>query len=123
MYFPSEYSLQEFLFTFFKVHGYEAATEVPIEGGGKADLVAHIYLIECKKVLTRSNLFEAAGQLTTYLKARPDKILVIAGLTPVSGEREARQAAQRLEAVGFSVWFIDELEIFKSFYKRCYELF
>ncbi|MBE9111466.1 hypothetical protein IQ273_18850 [Nodosilinea sp. LEGE 07298] len=123
MYFPSELSLKKFLFVFFKVHGYEAATEVLLKGGGKADLITSAYIIECKKVLTRSHLFEAAGQLTTYLKARPDKLLVIAGLTPVSGMYDAKQAAQRLENVGYSVWFIDELEIFKSFYKRWYELF
>ncbi|MBD1914300.1 MULTISPECIES: hypothetical protein [Cyanophyceae] len=119
MYFPSEHSLQNFLFVFFKAHGYEAATEVQV-GGGKADLVTHIHLIECKQLLTRSKLFEAAGQLTTYLKARPDKLLVIAGLTPASGEYEAKQAAQRLEDVGYLVWFLDEIADFKSFYKKWY---
>ncbi|MBW4462491.1 MAG: hypothetical protein KME47_19960 [Nodosilinea sp. WJT8-NPBG4] len=114
--------MQEFLFTYFKVNGHEAAIEVPV-GGGKADLITGFHIVECKKVLTRSKLFEAAGQLTTYLKARPDKLLVIAGLTPISGEQDARQAAQRLEDVGYLVWFLDELEMFKSFYKRCYELY
>jgi hypothetical protein len=82
MYFLRESDLQQFLFDFFEEAGHSPLWEMPTTGGGRVDIVTTRYVIECKKRLSRSNLFEATGQMTTYCNDFPDKIQVVAGPGP-----------------------------------------
>lgn len=122
MYFPRESDLQQFLFDFFEETGNSPMWEVPTTGGGRVDIVTTHYVIECKKRLSRSNLFEATGQMTTYCNDFPGKIQVVAGLSPNSGISDDRNAAERLRNSGYQIWFIDEMEVFQDFYQERYEL-
>ncbi len=97
--------------------------EVPTTGGGRVDIVTDRYIIECKKTLTRSSLFHASGQMTTYRSDFPGKRAVVAGLSPKSGDSEARSVAERLKMNGVLVWFIDEMEVFQDFYQERYEVY
>ena len=114
MEFQNENELQEFIADFFDARGDNVAREVQA-GGGRCDVVTSQYAIEVKPTLTRSAIFQAAGQLGSYKSDLPGKTCVIAGLLP-SGERSAQSAINTAERCGYDVWFVNHMSQFQNFY-------
>lgn len=114
MEFENEDQLQEFIADYFDAHGDNVFREVSA-GGGRCDVVTNQYAIEVKPTLTRSAIFQAAGQLGSYKADLPGKTCVIAGLLP-SGERSAQSAINTAERCGYEVWFVNHMQQFQDFY-------
>lgn len=112
--FNSERELQKFLAEWLSTLGHRCDLEVPA-GGGRIDILTQQYLIEVKLTLSRRNLNEAAGQVRTYEVDYPGHQVIIAGLTPSSGQEESCNMAGRLKSAGLDVWYLDQIHQFVDF--------
>ena len=119
--FNTERELQTFLNDFFESLGYSTRMEISLEDGGRVDLLTDHHLIETKLTLTRSSIFQAAGQLQTYRSYFPNHRHVIAGLSPTNFD-DANAAAQRVRDNGIEVWFVDRLDDFIEYYEESYSI-
>ena len=119
MQFENEKALQGFLSAVLSDGGIHNQREVwTKDKDGKIDVLSDGYAIEVKPYLNRPSLLQALGQLVTYRDSFPGRQLVVAGLTP-SDERSlksAQQVATRVEAQGVSVWWVDQMPMFKEAY-------
>lgn len=118
MEFASEADLQAFLAQWLEEHGHQVYREVKCPDGGAIDILTQVYTIECKRSLTRSALFAAAGQLRTYEQHFPGQKPVIAGLTPTSDSDEIYKIVDRLTTSGLEVWFVDQMPSFLDYYQQ-----
>ncbi|NET38072.1 MAG: hypothetical protein F6K19_39755 [Cyanothece sp. SIO1E1] len=99
--------------------GETSRTEVQ-GGGGRADILTSTYIIECKKIASRSNIFQALGQAVTYQQSYPQHKLMLIGVAPKSpkGYKAASNAAQRARSAGIEVIFINQDSRFKTVIAR-----
>ena len=116
--FTSEGDLQRFLLIFLEAKGHTVYREVQCENGGRIDLLTSLYLIECKRYLTRSALHSAAGQLWVYRQRYSDRQPIIAGLTPKANQEDAFAAAAKLKEAGIQIWFVDHMAEILEFYEQ-----
>ena len=106
MNFENEDELQAFIHSF--VGGQR---EVTFSDGSRIDVLTSKYAIEVKPKLTRSALLQALGQSTIYRANCPDKIHVVAGLTP-KNTNESYATADRVRQSGTEVWYVDRIPQF-----------
>jgi hypothetical protein len=120
MKFANESELQGFISSALHQLGHENMREVFTESGkGRIDILSAQYAIEVKPKLTRGSLFQAAGQVQSYMSSFPGRRLVIAGVSPSGDEayRSAKSTAQVIEQEnGIVVWFVDEMPQFQELY-------
>ncbi|MEO0825253.1 MAG: hypothetical protein AAFX95_16360 [Cyanobacteria bacterium J06639_16] len=116
--FVNEDALQRFLMIFLESKGHTVHREVPCENGGRIDLLTSLYLIECKRYLSRNALHSAAGQLWVYRQHYPKLQPIIAGLTPKSNQEDAWAAAAKLKETGIQIWFVDRMADVIEFYAQ-----
>jgi hypothetical protein len=120
MQFANESELQSFISSALHQLGHENMREVFTESGkGRIDILSAKYAIEVKPKLTRSSLFQAAGQVQSYMSSFPGRRLVIAGISPTGDDayRSAKSTAQVIEQEnGIAVWFVDEMPQFQELY-------
>ena len=117
MEFRSEGELRDFLISYLESIGEECFKEFTLPNGGRVDILTENYIIECKPILNRASLDQAAGQLLgRYIRYFPEHQAVIAGLASENG----RTTAASLSSGGTQVWFIDEIEDIQDFYKEIY---
>lgn len=117
MNFESEKELQAFVAAVLTAAGEPAQREVMTDGGRFVDVLSPSYAVECKKVLTRNSLLQAAGQMGLYQNSFPEKTYVLAGLSPANERalKSAKSAAADIEQeFGYETWFIDELPLFQG---------
>ncbi|MEM9264545.1 MAG: hypothetical protein AAGA46_03380 [Cyanobacteria bacterium P01_F01_bin.13] len=106
MNFENEAALQAF------IHSYVGGErEVEFPDGSRIDVLTDKYAIEVKPKLTRSSLLQALGQSTIYKNNCPDRVHVIAGLTP-SNTAESYANAERVREAGTQVWYVDQMDEF-----------
>jgi hypothetical protein len=112
--FNSERQLQECLADWLSTLGHHCTLEVSA-GGGRIDILTQRYLIEVKLTLSRRTINEAAGQARPYEHDYPNHQVVIAGLTPSSGQEESYNMAKRFRSIGLQVWYLDQMQQFVDF--------
>lgn len=87
----TEKQLQEYISLRLKKYGFTAQLEVKLNDG-KADIVSDWQdgaIIEVKKYLDRSSIYQAVGQLSLY-GLKNERVLAIAGFHPTDNrERES----------------------------------
>ena len=117
MHFQHEKQLQAALTAYLKSLRWRVRREVPA-GEGRVDIFSPRYLIECKLHLNRSSVLRAATQLEVYGLSYPRHKRVIAGLSPLGGQRAYRSAEFAMKAVkrrGTQVWVLDQEPAFARF--------
>lgn len=90
--------------------GVSVEREVVCGNGIRADLVTPDTVIEVKKYLNRSALYQAHGQGAAYQKLLKKPKLLIIGLAPVteSKYREAQRIAENIRTDAVDVVFLDK---------------
>lgn len=118
MIFNNEEELQDFLIAYLESRGFNCYKEFTLPSRGRIDILTNHHVIECKHILNSVNLDKAAGQLLgRYMPYFREHKPIIAGLSSESG----RTVAESLRNDGgVEVWFIDEIEDIKNFYKEVY---
>jgi hypothetical protein len=117
MEFRNEGELRDFLISYLESIGEDCFKEYTLPNGGRVDILTEKYVIECKFVLNRASLDQAAGQLLgRYMHYFPGHQAVIAGLASDNG----RTTAAGLMSGGTQVWLIDEIEDIQNFYEEIY---
>lgn len=121
MIFEDEKELQAFVAAVLTASNEPAQREVLTDNGRFVDVLSPNYAIECKKVLSRSALLQAAGQMGLYQSSFPNRQYVLAGLSPTSERALASAkstAADIKDEFGYDTWFIDELPLFQGAYNN-----
>lgn len=112
MQFKNEYELQAFIHSF--VGGQR---EVKFSDDSRIDILTNRYAIEVKPKLTRTALLLALGQSTIYKTNCPDRVHVVAGLTP-KNKPESYATAGRVKQAGTQVWYVDQMPQFIEHWEK-----
>jgi hypothetical protein len=110
MKFKNERELQNWLYQKLKDEGYRVGYEVTDSQGGRCDLTADQYAIECKHYLTTSTVGRAIGQALSYQKTLGLKP-VIAGIRPRTEQawKTAQNDIRRAQGLGIEIWELSSL--------------